>query len=70
MRQQGVTQAVQQFHLLAPSVLITLAEAGVISGRSRASIYRHFKDGSLTPIKIGHSTRIRVGELRRLIGVA
>lgn len=66
----SISPAVQQFDTLPDSILVSLAEAGAVSGRSRASLYRHFKDGELTPIKIGHSTRVRVGELRKLIGVA
>jgi hypothetical protein len=62
--------AVCQFDTLSPSVLVTLADASAVSGRSRASLYRHFKAGELTLVKVGHSTRIRVGELRRLIGAA
>ncbi len=62
--------AVCQFDTLSPSVLVTLADASVVSGRSRASLYRHFKAGELTLVKVGNSTRIRVGELRRLIGAA
>lgn len=62
--------AVCQFDTLSPSVLVTLAEASAVSGRSRASLYRHFKAGELTLVKVGSSTRIRVGELRRLIGAA
>ena len=64
------TVAVQQFHTFSPSVLITLADASAISGRSKASIYRHIKSGELALVKVGHSSRIRVSELRKLIGVA
>lgn len=60
--------AVQQFDSAPDSQLIDINSAGVIAGRSRASIYRHFKAGELTQIKVGNSTRIKVGELRRLIG--
>lgn len=60
--------AVQCFDHAPDSQLIDINSAGAIAGRSRASIYRHFKAGELTPIKIGNSTRIKVGELRRLIG--
>lgn len=62
--------AVQQFDTLADSVVVSLTDASAVSGRSRASLYRHFKAGELTLVKIGHSTRVRVGELRKLIGVA
>ncbi|MBK7953392.1 MAG: helix-turn-helix domain-containing protein [Candidatus Accumulibacter sp.] len=51
-------------------MLLSIAEASAVSGRSRASIYRHFRAGELSQIKIGNSTRVRVGELRKLIGVA
>jgi predicted DNA-binding transcriptional regulator AlpA len=66
----SITPAVQQFDTLSPSILLSIAEASAVSGRSRASIYRHFKAGELSQIKIGNSTRVRVGELRRLIGAA
>lgn len=62
--------AVCMFDSLSPSVLITLADASAISGRSKASIYRHIKSGELALVKVGHSSRIRVSELRKLIGVA
>ncbi|MBL8366519.1 MAG: helix-turn-helix domain-containing protein [Candidatus Accumulibacter sp.] len=47
-----------------------IPDASAVSGRSRASIYRHFEAGELTKIKVGNSTRVRVGELRKLIGVS
>ncbi|MBS4097963.1 MAG: helix-turn-helix domain-containing protein [Sulfuricella sp.] len=62
-------RAVQQFDNFPNSALVSLADAGTITGRSRASLYRHFKAGELTLVKVGCSSRIRVGELRRLIGV-
>jgi hypothetical protein len=49
------------------SMLVDIGTAVVISHRSRASIYRHINAGELSAIKVGHSTRIRVGDLRRLI---
>ena len=60
--------AVEKFHSYSPSVLIDITDACAILHRSRASIYRHFKSGELTLVKVGSSSRIRVGELRRLIG--
>lgn len=68
MKQQTASAVVQQFDTFPDSALIDIAAAGAIAGRSRASIYRHFKAGEITLVKVGHSTRIRVGELRRLIG--
>ena len=63
-----ISQAVQQFDEFPDSAAIPIADASAVSGRSRASIYRHFKAGELSLIKIGNSTRVRVGELRKLIG--
>jgi len=63
------TAAVQQFDTAPATAVLDISAACIISGRSRASIYRHFKAGELTPVKVGNSTRIRVGELRRLIGL-
>lgn len=68
MAPKTASAAVQQFDTSADSALLDINTAGVIACRSRASIYRHFKAGELTMIKVGNSTRIRVGELRRLIG--
>jgi predicted DNA-binding transcriptional regulator AlpA len=61
---------VQQFDSLPNSAAIDIPDASAVSGRSRASIYRHFEAGELTKIKVGNSTRVRVGELRKLIGVS
>jgi len=67
----SISPAVQQFDALSDSTLLPLADAGnVLGGRSRASLYRDSRAGKLTLIKIGHSTRVRVGELRKLIGAA
>lgn len=63
-------QAVTHFDSLPASALVDLNTAAAVTGRSRNSFYRHFKAGELTPIKIGNATRIRVSELRALMGVA
>ena len=49
------------------SMLISINAACTIAARSRASIYRHIKAGDLSIVKVGHSSRIRVGNLRQLI---
>ena len=59
----------RQFDEAPDSMLLDLPTAGVIACRGRASLYRDFKAGRLTLVKVGNSTRIRVGELRRLIGL-
>lgn len=63
-----LNKSVENFDHLPDSALISIPDAVVISGRSRNSIYRHFQRGELTPIKVGFSTRIRVANLRSLIG--
>lgn len=63
-----VPVAVREFDSLPDSCLLDMHCAGLISARSRASLNRHFDCGELTRVKLGGSTRVRVGELRRLIG--
>ena len=60
--------AIQQFDSCPDTMLVSIPVACAVVSRSRASIYRHFKCGDLTPVKIGKSTRVCVGEIRRLIG--
>jgi hypothetical protein len=68
MNQFAIFDVYRHFNDAPDAMLIDIGTAGAIAGRSRASIYRHFKSGDLTLVKVGNSTRIRVGELRRLIG--
>lgn len=68
MKTKPLFNAVQQFDSCPDSMLIDIPVACTLASRSRASIYRHFNSGDLTPVKVGNSTRIRVGDLRRLIG--
>lgn len=63
-----IQTSVENFDRLPGTALVSIADAIVISGRSRNSIYRHFQRGELTPVKVGFSTRIRVADLRSLIG--
>ncbi|PKO84920.1 MAG: transcriptional regulator [Betaproteobacteria bacterium HGW-Betaproteobacteria-11] len=58
------------FDTAPASALVTIAQATALMSRSRASVYRHNKSGELPFVKLGKSTRIRVGDLRRLIGAA
>lgn len=64
-----VNYSIENFDSLPDTAVVDIGSAAAITGRSRNSIYRHFKAGELTPIKIGCSTRVRVSELRRLLGV-
>lgn len=69
MKRHTLSTAVREFDDFPDSALVSIAAAGTVATRSRTSIYRHFRAGDLTPIKVGSSTRVRVGDLRRLLGV-
>lgn len=64
-----VKYSVENFDSLPDTAVVDIRAAAQITGRSRNSIYRHFQAGDLTPVKIGYSTRVRVSELRRLLGL-
>jgi hypothetical protein len=66
----AVENALKRFPAMPDDALIDIPTGIALSNRSRASIYRHFKDGDLTLVKVGNSTRIKVGEMRRLIRAA
>lgn len=57
----------QQFDSAPETALVSLRDAGSLIDRSRASLYRDHKAGLLPFVKVGKSTRIRVGDLRRFI---
>ncbi len=62
--------ALEQFDRAPDSALVSLATAGAIASRSRASLYRDNRAGRLPFVKVATSTRVRVGDLRKLIGAA
>ena len=62
-------QAVNLFDALPNSAVIDISSCVTVLSWSRSSINRAFKSGLLTRVKVGHSTRIRVGEVRHLMGV-
>jgi len=68
MDNKELPAAVLQFDQTPNCALVTLATACRIASRSRASFYRDASAGRIQFIKIGNSTRIRVGDLRKLIG--
>lgn len=63
-----LSKAVESFDSLPDSALLTLRDASLICQRSRASLYRDVKNGALNLLKVGYTTRVQVGELRRFIG--
>jgi hypothetical protein len=62
--------ALEQFDHSPDSALVTLTTSAAIASRSRASLYRDNRAGRLPFVKVGTSTRVRVGDLRKLIGAA
>ena len=70
MAQKTLPDAVQQFDNSPDGAVTSIATTCAVTELSRATIYRLFKSGKLTMVKVGNSTRINVGELRRLIGGA
>lgn len=70
MNKFAIFDVFRHFDTAPDSMLVDITTASTIADRSRASIYRHFNSGDLTPVKVGNSTRIKVGELRRLIGAS
>ena len=63
-----ITPSAEQFSRLDDNMLVDIHTTCAVIGKSRNSVYRMFQSGDLEPIKIGHSTRIRVADIRRLIG--
>lgn len=66
MKDTNTPTAVRQFDDLPDTALTSIANAGLILDRSRASIYRHIDAGELTIVRVGKSTRLSVGEVRKL----
>lgn len=53
---------------LDPNFLVDLRTACCILTRSRASLYRDIAAGHLELVKVGRSSRLRVGAVRKLMG--
>lgn len=70
MAEKTITAAAAAFDHLANDSLVDCATGCSILGKSRSGIYKMFSRGELTLIKVGRSSRIRVGELRSVIGVS
>ena len=70
VKEVNIPEALKNFDVLPDDALVGLRVGGAVIDRSVASIYRDAKAGTLTIIKIGHSSKLRVGDLRRLIGAA
>lgn len=65
---KNMTPAAASFDQLPSESLVDVLTVAFVLGTSLPSVYRMFSSGKLTKIKLGTSTRIRVGELRQLMG--
>lgn len=65
-----LSSAVRNFDHFPDAALASINDVVALTGRSRASIYRDHDAGLLPFLKIGKSTRIKVGDLRRYMGGA
>lgn len=63
-----VFDLIRDFDSAPGSMMLDITTASKISSRSRSSLYRDAKTGRIRMIKVGSSTRIRVSDLRCLIG--
>lgn len=60
-----VNRALETFHFLPDAALIDIRTVCALRGRSRASTWRDVAGGLLAaPVKVGSSTRWRVGDVR------
>lgn len=62
-----LSPAVALFDSYPDAACVSINDAVVISGRSRASIYRDHDAGRLPFVKFCKSTRIKVGDLRKYL---
>ncbi len=64
-----ITPSAEQFSRLDGNALVDIHTTCAVIGKSRNSVYRMFQSGDLAQVMVGNSTRIRVADIRRLIGV-
>ncbi len=67
MKSRNTFDPIRDFDNAPDLMLYDITTASTISRRSRASLYRDAKAGNLHMVKVGNSTRISAGELRRMI---
>jgi len=60
-----LSNEVKNFDDLPNSALIRIKHAVILSARCRQTLYREVVRGKLATVRLGGSTRIRAGELRR-----
>jgi excisionase family DNA binding protein len=62
------TQAVGLGEIKSPRFVHSIAEAEVLAGVSRSTIYRLIASGRLNTVKLGRRRLVPVGDLARLCG--
>ena len=62
-----LSPVVLNFDTMPETACLSINDAVIITGRSRASIYRDHDAGLLPFLKFRKSTRIRVGDLRKYL---
>lgn len=66
-----VARALDTFPILPDAGLIDIRVVSALLGRSKASIWRDVEWGRLaSPVKVGHSTRWRAGDVRAALAEA
>jgi excisionase family DNA binding protein len=65
-----VRAALRQFDDMPDAALLELAVARALLGISRPTLYRRAQAGELTITKVGAASRVRVADVRRLLGLA
>ena len=65
----AISLASQNFDRLPDDALVGLPEYKQLTQRGRSSFYRDIEKGHLDLVRIGRSIRVRVGSLRRLMGI-
>lgn len=67
---KSLSQTVKNFDQLPDGANVGLNDASILTGRAKPTLYRDAAKGLIKFIKVGHSTRIRVGDLRRYLNGA
>jgi predicted DNA-binding transcriptional regulator AlpA len=66
-----IADTLETFPLLPDAALISIGSVSALLGRSKASIWRDVERGRLAaPLKVGHSTRWRAGDVRAALAGA
>lgn len=62
------TYQVEALDHLPDSALVSVRAASAVSGKSPSTVWRRIRDGKLSVVRDGQTTRIKVGSLRSTMG--